>query len=145
MQVSGQLEDCDRITVRIRHLEVATCGDCDILFAVHLVGDGRSVDPGAEVITPDAITGPGVEGVEPAVAFAHEDQVAGRCQSAADQWLWRGVLPRDLPCLDVQCDKWAILNPVFRHIRERAAETNETGALAAGLVVKRINWFIARM
>src|SRR4030088_2368469 len=74
----GQLEDGDGIAVGIRHLEVAAGSDRDILLAIHLVRDGRSVDASAQVVAPDALAGFRVEGIEPTVAFAHEDQVSGR-------------------------------------------------------------------
>ena len=110
----GQLEDGQGIPVGIGHLEVAASGDRDILLAIHLVRDGWSVHAGAEVITPNTLAGAGIESVEPAVAFAHEHEVSGRCQSAADQRLRGLVLPGDFARLDIERDERTVLNPAGR-------------------------------
>ena len=50
-----------------------------------------------------------VEGLEPAVAFAVEDEVAGRGEHAADQRLRCLELPRDLAGVEVDGDEPAPL------------------------------------
>ena len=129
----GKPKDRKRITVRITHLEIAPGGNREVLLAVYLIRNGRSIDAGAQVVAPDAISGPRVECVEPAIAFAHEHKISGRRQHPADQGLRSLVLPGDLPGLDIQRDEGSILNPAGRHIRERAPEADQTRRTLRGL------------
>src|SRR5271170_3860157 len=106
----GQFEDGEGIAIGKSHLEVSAGGDRDVLLAIHLVGDGRGVHAGPEVIAPDALAGLRVEGIEPAVAFAHEHEVPARGQNPADQGLRGLVLPGDLARLDIEGDEGTVLN-----------------------------------
>jgi hypothetical protein len=116
------LEDGDHVAVRIAQLEVSARGDRDVLRSVHFVRDRRRIDACPELVAPYALSRCCVKRIEPAVPFAHEDEVAARCKRTADQRLRRRILPRNLPRVHVDGDERPVLNAVLRDVRERTAE-----------------------
>src|SRR6185312_4745267 len=112
-------------SVRIAHLEVSASGDRKILLPIDLIGHRGSVDPGAEVVSPELLARLRIEGIEPAITFTHEDNASSRRQGAPNQRLGRFVLPGYLATLPVQRDERTVLNSAGCNVRERTAEANE--------------------
>src|ERR1700692_3918119 len=84
-------------------LHVAAGRHHDVLLAADDIGRRRRVDAGAGLELPQYVAALGVIGLEPAVAFAGEDQAAGRGENAADHRLRRLHLPFDLAGVVVDC------------------------------------------
>lgn len=80
-----QLEYRERIAVGIAELEVSTCRNGDVLLAVDLIANWWRVDAGAKVVAPDEFARRRVEGIEPTIAFAHEDEIPGGRECPADE------------------------------------------------------------
>src|ERR1700722_19988847 len=80
-----QLEYGERVAVRIAELEVSAGRNGDVLLAVDLIADGWRVNAGAKVVAPHEFTRRRVEGVEPTIAFAHEDEIPRGRESPTDE------------------------------------------------------------
>lgn len=71
---------------------------------------GSTAWHGTEIIAPNALAGRCFESIKPAIVFAYEYEVAGRCQHSVDQGPRCLVLLGDLSGLDVESDVLCLLS-----------------------------------